>query len=118
MRKLPIDGSKIVFIATGKFAPVPEYAQLADGSSRRIPESHATNDQGVPLYVVDVMPDDDEADRAEVIGVKVASRTTPELAKFQPVQFIDLVASVYVPRGTSRAAVSFTASGVAAPVKG
>jgi hypothetical protein len=120
MRRIPVDCTKITFIGTGKAAARARYAELPDGQRRRVPGEQDTNDTGVPMWVIDVLVDDDEADRAEVIGVKVASYDEPVTAKWQPVQFRNLVALGYVAQGTNRVAYSFTADGienVAAPGK-
>jgi hypothetical protein len=93
---------------------VAEYGELADGSRRAIPNSQAKVD-GVPLWTVDVLLDDEDSDRAETVGVKVASSTEPTLPKFRPVEFIGLTCTPYVDRRTNRVGLSFSASGIAAP---
>jgi hypothetical protein len=112
MRRIPVDCTKITFVGTGKAAARAKYAELSDGSRRRVPDAQDTNDQGVPVWVVDVLVDDDESDRAEVIGVKVASFDEPVCPKWQPVAFRNLVALGYVAQGTNRVAYSFTADGI------
>lgn len=114
MRRIPVDTTKVNFIGTGKAAARAKYAELSDGSRRRVPDAQDANEHGVPLWVVDVLVDDDEADRAEVIGVKVASFDEPVCAKWQPVRFVNLVALGYVAQGTNRVAYSFTADGIEA----
>lgn len=111
--RLPIDGNALTFIATGKYRPVKEYAELADGSRRAIPDSQAKNDAGLPIWTVDAMLDDDEADRAEPIGVKVATATEPQPPKYQPISFTGLVCTPYVDRRTNRVGLSFSATGIA-----
>ncbi|WP_431879918.1 hypothetical protein [Amycolatopsis sacchari] len=110
--RLPIDASAFPMIATGKFRPVAEYAELSDGSRRVIPGSQATVD-GVPLYQADVILDDDESDRSVTASVKFTSQNPPELPKYQPVQFVGLVCTPYVDRRTNRVALSFSAAGIA-----
>jgi len=110
--RLPIDASAFPMIATGKFRPVAEYAELSDGSRRAIPGSHATVD-GVPLYQADVILDDDESDRSVAASVKFPSQNPPELPKYQPVQFVGLVCTPYIDRQTKRLSFSFMAAGMA-----
>jgi hypothetical protein len=110
--RLPIDATAFALIATGKHRPVSEYGELADGSRRAIPNSQAKLD-GVPLWTVDVLLDDEESDRAQTVGVKVASVTEPNLPKYQPVHFVSLTCMPYVDRRTNRVALSFSASGIA-----
>lgn len=113
MRTLPIDSTRLTLLATGKIMAKAEYAELSDGSRRRVPDRQATDKaSGVPLWVVDCFVDDDQEDgRAEIVGVTVASPVRPEVVKFRPVQFTDLVGSAYVRDG--RAVYTFRASGVA-----
>jgi len=117
MRNLPIDASRLHLLASGKCMPVAEYAELSDGSKRRVPGAQAKDrDTGLPLWVVDCFVDDDEEDgRAEIVGVKVASVEKPQVQKFRPVAFLDLVASAYVRDG--RVAYTFRASGIAQAVQ-
>lgn len=112
MRRIPVDTSKVTFVGTGKCAARAKYAELSDGSRKRIPDAQDTNDEGVPMWIVDVLVDDDDADRAEVISVKVASYEEPVTAKWQPVKFRNLVALGYVAQGTNRVAYSFSADGI------
>jgi hypothetical protein len=113
MRSIPIDSSRLSLLASGKLMPKPEYAELSDGSRKRVPGAQACHpESGLPLWVVDCFLDDDEEEgRAEIVGVTVASREKPQVSKFRPVEFIDLVASAYVRDG--RTAFTFRASGVA-----
>ena len=116
MRSIPVESSRITFIGTGKAAARAEYAELSDGSKRRsgnqAREVRDDGTLGLPLWVVDVLVDDDDADRAEVVGVKVASADQPVTAKWQPVRFVGLSVSPYVAQGTGRVALSFTAEGI------
>lgn len=111
MTRLPIDGTALTFISTGKYRPVSEYGELSDGSRR--PTGRQASIDGVPLWTVDVLLDDDDSDRAEAVGVKVASHEEPKLPKFQAVQFVGLTCTPYVDRRTNRIALSFSASGIA-----
>ncbi|WP_224392832.1 hypothetical protein [Pseudonocardia sp. ICBG1293] len=94
-----------------------EYAELSDGSRKRVPDSQATDcETGLPLWVVDCFLDDDsEEGRAEVVGVTVVSREKPQVKKFHRVDFIDLVATAYMRDG--RPAFSFRASGIHSAVQ-
>lgn len=111
MRAIPVDTTRVQFIGTGKAAARAEYAELADGSRTRT-GNQDKNEHGVPLWVVDVLVDDDEADRAEVVGVKVASWDEPKADKWKPIRFINLVAVPYVQQGTNRVALSMRADGI------
>ncbi|WP_214370667.1 hypothetical protein [Pseudonocardia sp. H11422] len=111
MRAIPVDTSRVQFIGTGKAAARAEYVELSDGSRRRSGEQ-AKDDHGVPVWVVDVLVDDDESDRAEVVGVKVASYDEPRTEKWKPVRFVNLVAVPYVAQGTNRVALSMRADGI------
>ena len=112
MRQIPVDTSKVQFIGTGKAAARAEYAELADGTRRRVPDAQAKDDHGVPVWVIDVLVDDPDADRAEIAGVKVSSFDEPRTEKWQPVKFKNLVAVPYADRGTGRVALSWRADGI------
>lgn len=118
MRAIPVDTTRTQFIGTGKAAARAEYVEATDGvpggERRRIRSGNQAKDEdtGLPLWVVDVLVDDDDAERAEVIGVKVASRDEPHTAKWQPVRFRGLVCSPYVDKGSGRVALSFRADGI------
>jgi hypothetical protein len=114
MRRIPVDTTRVRFIATGKHAARAKYAELTDGSRKRVPDSHDTDDQGRPLWVVDVMVDDPDADRAEIAAVKIASFEVPETRMGDEVRFVGLVALPYVAQGTGRVALSFSAEGIEA----
>lgn len=112
MRRIPVDTSRVRFIATGKHAARAKYAELSDGSRKRVPDSHDTDDQGRPMWVVDVMVDDPDAERAEIAAVKVATHEVPETRLGEEVRFIGLIALPYVAQGTGRVALSFSAEGI------
>lgn len=111
MRSIPVDTTRVQFIGTGKAASRAEYVELADGSRKRSGEQ-ARDDNGVPLWAVDVLVDDDEADRAEVVGVKIASYDEPHTEKWKPVKFTNLVVVPYVDRGSGRVALSLRADAI------
>jgi hypothetical protein len=112
MRAIPVDTTKIAFIGTGKAAARAEYVELSDGQRRRSGNQAKDQESGMPLWVVDVLVDDDNADRAEVVGVKVASWDEPKTTKWQPVKFINLVAVPYVDSNTHRVGLSFRCDGI------
>jgi hypothetical protein len=110
--QLYLDTNRTTLVFSGKVIPKAVYAELSDGSRRRVPDRQATNDAGVPLWTVDCFVADEESARAEVIAVTVASHEEPTGRPFQPVKFINLRANVYVNQQTSRAAVSLKADGI------
>jgi len=115
MRQIPVDMTRVSLIATGKLAPKPKYVRLADGGSKRVDGQQETDEHGAPLWVIDCMVDDgteDEDGRAEIIGVTLASHDRPKVNKFQPIQFQQVNASVYVNKGTGRLTTSMSASGI------
>lgn len=117
MRNLPVDTAKLNLIATGKISPKAQYATLSDGTSRRT-GNQATTEAGIPLWVVDCLVDDDDANRAEVIGVTVAAANEPTVQKLRPVQFRNVTARVYRDNLTGQPKVSLSADGVdGGPVK-
>lgn len=113
MREIPVDSSKVTFIGTGKAAARAEYAQLSDGTTRRTGEQ-AKDDHGVPVWVVDVLIDDDDTDRAEIAGVRVSSYDEPKTDKWRPVRFTNLRVKPWVDSGGnfSKVAYSWLADGI------
>lgn len=111
MRTIPVDINRITFVASGKQVEKAEYVELSDGQRRRS-GNQAKNDEGVPLWTVDVFVDDDTADRAEAVGVTVASHDEPWTEKWKPVRFRNLTATIYVEQGTGRPKVSLKAEGI------
>jgi hypothetical protein len=111
MRAIPVDCTRITLIGTGKSAERAEYVELSDGSRKRS-GNQAKDDAGVPVWVVDVLIDDPEADRAEIGSVKIATWEPPITKLGQPVRFVNLVAVPYVAQGTNRVALSFRADGI------
>lgn len=112
MRRIPVDTARVRFLGTGKVAERAKYAELSDGSRRRVPDAQDTNDDGVPMWIVDVLVDDPDADRAEIAGVKVASYDQPRTKLGEEVKFRGLIALPYVQQGTNRVALSFSAEGL------
>lgn len=112
MRRIPVDTTRVRFLGTGKVAERAKYAELSDGSRRRVPDAQDTDDQGRPIWIIDVLVDDPDADRAEIAGVKVATYEVPSTKLGQEVRFVNLVALPYVQQGTNRVALSFSAEGL------
>lgn len=112
MRRIPVDTTRVRFIGTGKAAARAKYAELSDGSRKRVPDAQDTNEAGVPMWIIDVLVDDPDAERAEVASVKVAAYEVPETRLGQEVKFVGLVALPYVQQGTSRVALSFSADSI------
>ena len=46
MRRIPVDSTKVKFISIGKSAARAKYAELSDGSRKRVPDAQDTDDQG------------------------------------------------------------------------
>jgi hypothetical protein len=112
MRRIPVDTTRVRFVGTGKSAARAVYAELSDGSRKRVPDSHDKDDQGRPMWTIDVLVDDPDAERAEVAAVKVASFEVPVTRLGQEVKFVGLTALPYVASGTNRVALSFSAEGM------
>lgn len=114
--KLYLDTNRTALIFSGKVIPKVEYVELSDGSRKRSGnQAHDTapdGGKGVPLWTVDVFPDDDETMRAEALGVTVAAWEMPAGKKFTPIRFVNLRANVYVDQRSGRAAVSLRADGI------
>ena len=115
MRSIPVDLSRVQFIGTGKVIEKSEYVELSDGQ-RRASGQQAKDDAGTPLWTVDVIVDDDDAKRAEAVGVTVASYDMPTSPKWQPVAFREVTATIYLDQRSGRPAVSLRAEGMANPV--
>jgi hypothetical protein len=115
MRRIPVDTTKVKFIATGKHAERAKYAELSDGSRKRVPDAQDTNDQGVPGWVIDTLIDDPDSDRAEIAAVKVYAYEVPEFKLGQEVRFRGLTALPYVLSGQTRVSLSFNAEGFDIP---
>lgn len=111
MRSIPVDTTKVQFIGTGKVAERAEYVQLSDGSRKRSGNQAKDETTGLPVFIVDVLVNDPENNRAEIAGVKIASAVAPETQLGQPVIFRDLVAVPWVD-DARRVQMSFRASGI------
>ncbi len=111
MRNIPVDITRLNLISTGKVSPKQEYVTLADGSSRRS-GNQSTTPEGVPLWSVDVLVDDDDATRSEVLGVTVADHVQPAVSKFRPISFRGLSAVLYRDNMTGQPRVSLKAEAI------
>jgi hypothetical protein len=70
------------------------------------------NEDGVPMWTIDVIVDDPETDRAQIASVKVATFEVPSTRLGEEVRFIGLTALPYVMQGSNRVALSFTAESI------
>ena len=85
--------------------------ELSDGSRKRSGQQ-AKDENGVPVWTVDVVVDDDESDRAEAVGVTIASWEPPVTQKWQPVKFTNLMAGIYRDKISGQPKVSLKADGI------
>lgn len=89
-----LDPGKTILIATGNVAVVTRWIEGAAPGSVRPQE---TDEHGVPLWVVDALDESDpEADRASVVGIRIASVMEPKVEKYRPLAFEALSVSCYV----------------------
>jgi hypothetical protein len=112
MRSIPVDLSRCNLIGTGKVSSKAEHVELSDGQRRASGNQQKDPDSGLPLWVIDVLVDDDDARRAEVVGVTVPSSIEPDCPKWRPVQFRNVTATIYMDRQSGRATVSLKAEGM------
>ncbi|NMH98910.1 hypothetical protein [Pseudonocardia acidicola] len=112
MRTIPVDLSRLDLIATGKVSSKAEYVELSDGSRKASGNQAKDEATGQPLWVIDVLVDDDDARRAEVVGVTVPSADEPNPPKYRPVRFTGVTARIYVDRASGQARVSLVAESV------
>lgn len=93
--KLPVDGSRVLLVATGKVHRVPVWDQNA---KQMVRDSHARDvDTGFLLWSIDVVPDDgDENTRSEAVGVRVPvmGDSAPMVPRWQPILFEGLEVAV------------------------
>lgn len=117
MRSLPVDSNRIRMIGTGAVRPVTPWIDGPDG--RRVPGVvQETDDQGRPLWEVEVMAPGGPDDRAEVISVRVPAPQAPVVAEFAPVAFHGLWARVGVNKTSGKATQYWSAEGVQAQGRG
>lgn len=112
MRSIPVDLTRCNLIGTGKCSPKAEYVELSNGERRPSGNQAKHDGTGLPLWVVDVLVDDDDARRAEVVGVTVPAADEPTVPKYQPARFRNVTATIYVDRASGRASVSLRAESV------
>lgn len=91
--KLDVTATQILAAGNAAVA-VPNWdVQTAPGQEK----PQAVNDNGVPLWVVDGLLDDG-SDRANVVGIRIASPVQPEVKRFTPLAFSSLILTAYVNR--------------------
>lgn len=90
LRELPVDTTRINFIATGHVNAVNEWIEDGQGGRKLSGNQQRDEETGQLVWVVDAMADGDEFERAEVIGVQVTAPYQPVVKKFAPVPFIGL----------------------------
>jgi hypothetical protein len=112
MRSIPVDLSRCTLIGTGKVSTKAEYVTLSDGSTRASGNQAKDEATGLPLWVIDVLVDDDDARRAEVVGVTVPAAEEPVTTKWRPVAFRNVTATIYTDRQSNQAKVSLKAEGM------
>ena len=90
IRELPVDSSRIQFVATGHVTPVIEWVD--DGNGGRKPSDQQARDTDTHdlMWTVDAMADGEEFDRAEVVGIQLPAPYQPVVKKFAPVPFQNL----------------------------
>lgn len=104
---LPIDAGRVQMISTGKVSPAHMWADgKRSESQKRDPNT------GAPVWVVDVVIDNDDDARSATAGVEVQAIDEPKPRKWQPVQFAGLVVTAYVDRA-GRIAMRWTAEEIA-----
>ena len=121
MPALAIDQSRTTLVAASATPePAPAYAELSDGSRRRIPDRQAVDaDTQIPVWIVHALLMTLGAGKPEMVRVKVTSPSVPVVPPmFTPVDFVDLVAVPYVDSQSGRVALSFRASGIRASAAG
>lgn len=90
---LPVDGSRVQMISTGKVQPAHDWSDgKRSDSQKRDPNT------GMPIWLIDCVIDDDGASRSATAGVEVGSLDEPKPTKWQPVIFRGLIVSIYVDR--------------------
>lgn len=115
MREIPVDMTRVRFVATGKGMARMTYEATgetnADGSERRKrSDKPEVDNQGRTIYVVDCLVDDPLADRAEIAAVKVPASMPPVTTMGQEMEFVGLVAIPYAQNG--RVFTSYRCGGI------
>lgn len=109
MRAFPLDSDRLNLIFAGTILPKPLFE-----NGVRVEGRQATDEYGVPVWVMDCLVDTDEdsGERAEIIGVQVSSPVQPVVKKWSSVRFENLEAGVYLDRRTNQLKQTFRASGL------
>lgn len=83
--------------------PVPNWdAPAVPGQ----PKPQAFDEDGNGIWVIDGLLDDG-SDRANTVGIRVASKNPPEVKRFQPLNFSSLTVTAYVNRKTGQMGVTY-----------
>lgn len=100
---IPVDASRLNPLATGNINPVMTWNTNPDGSRSRS-DVQATNQDGVPLWNVEILRTVRSfgEDRTEGVNVEVPAAAMPAIKQLSPVAFRDLEADFYVSRGNLR----------------
>jgi hypothetical protein len=108
MRSYPIDADRVRMISTGTCVPVSKWVELADGSRRPDPTGRQdVDEQGRPLWKVEVIIPADEGDDRDKTGVTeilIAAKDRPDPGAFGDLlTFAELVMTPgYVSRKTGQ----------------
>lgn len=92
LRTIPVASDRLTLISTGHVNAVNVWAETPEGRRTPTDMQQTDPDTGELLWVVDVMPADQ--DRGEVVAVQVRAQHMPVLERFAPVVFRDLEAKV------------------------
>lgn len=85
----------VTLVATGKVAPAVDWSGEVPPGTPRPQRRHELT--GLPLWVVDCLDESNEdANRASVVPVEVASATEPTPAKYRPLDLDEVAVSMYV----------------------
>lgn len=110
---IPVDSSRFSAMFSGNVVPSREWIETADGRRTRS-DVQATNDQGQPLWEVEIVYSDIAYGQArtEAAPVLVPSQTEPKPAAFTPAAFQGLTVNAYGTKTGMR--TSFSAEGLGA----
>lgn len=98
----------VTLVATGKVAPAIDWSVEVSMGAPRAQRRHELT--GLPLWVVDCLDESNEdANRASVVPVEVASATQPEPVKYRPLDLDEVAVSMYVDK-RGQLVISYTGS--------